>query len=62
MVDPTDLPGFIKGAESLLEKPELRLKIIEKGRARAGQFTWRRCADLTVEVYRDVAVRPGTDG
>jgi alpha-1,3-rhamnosyl/mannosyltransferase len=55
MVDPADLQGFIKGAESLLEKPELRLKIIEKGRARASQFTWRRCADLTVKIYRDAA-------
>jgi len=30
----------------------------------AALYTWRRCADLTVDVYRQVAVavRPGTAG
>jgi len=27
---------------------------VERARARAAQFTWRRCAELTREVYRDV--------
>jgi glycosyltransferase involved in cell wall biosynthesis len=55
MVDPTNLRAFITGAESLLEKPELRARLIEKGRAHAAHFTWRRCADLTVEVYKEAA-------
>lgn len=34
--------------------------LIERGRARAMQFTWRRCAEQTREVYRAVARRSGT--
>jgi glycosyltransferase involved in cell wall biosynthesis len=54
MVDPTDVQAFIKAAEAILERPDVRASLIEKGTARAAQFTWRRCADLTVEVYRQV--------
>lgn len=55
MVDPTDVHAFIKAAEALLESHDVRSNLIEKGRARAAHFTWRRCADLTVEVYQEAA-------
>src|SRR5450759_3724360 len=45
MVDPTDVHAFIKAAEALLESHDVRSNLIEKGRARAAHFTWRRCAD-----------------
>ena len=52
LVDPTDLRAFMSAAESLLDDSDLRRRMIEKGRARAALYTWRRCADLTIEVYR----------
>jgi alpha-1,3-rhamnosyl/mannosyltransferase len=57
MVDPTDVQAFINAAEALLDPQGVRLKMIEKGTARAAEFTWRRCAELTVQVYRQ-AVAP----
>jgi len=33
----------------------LRVDLASRGRARAALFTWRRCAELTREVYRSVA-------
>jgi glycosyltransferase involved in cell wall biosynthesis len=53
LVDPTDVRSFIAAAESLLADSGLRRELIAKGKARAAQFTWRRCAELTTQVYRD---------
>lgn len=53
LVDPTDVKAFIGATQAVLTGPELRQELIARGRARAAQYTWRRCADLTVEVYGD---------
>jgi glycosyltransferase involved in cell wall biosynthesis len=37
----------------------MRAELVERGRARAAQFTWRRCAEQTREVYRSVARKSG---
>jgi alpha-1,3-rhamnosyl/mannosyltransferase len=55
LIDPADVKAFIGATEAVLTRPELREELIARGRARAAQYTWRRCADLTVEVYRDAA-------
>jgi glycosyltransferase involved in cell wall biosynthesis len=62
LVDPTDAGGLIAAAEALLHNSDLRLQLIARGRARAAQFTWRRCAELTTQVYREAIARtaPGT--
>ncbi len=52
LIDPADVRSFIAAAGTLLENSDRRLEMITKGRARAAQFTWRRCAELTLEVYR----------
>jgi len=64
LVDPTDVKAFIDAVDAALANKDLRCGLIEKGKVRAGLYTWRRCADLTVDVYRQVAVavRPGTAG
>jgi glycosyltransferase involved in cell wall biosynthesis len=53
LIEPTDAGGFIGAAEALLHNSDLRLHMIAKGKSRAAQFTWRRCAELTAQVYRD---------
>jgi alpha-1,3-rhamnosyl/mannosyltransferase len=37
----------------------LRAELREKGRAQAAQFSWRRCAEQVVGVYREVAAETG---
>lgn len=63
LVDPNDVSAFIAAVESVLNREGLRRELIAKGRARASQFTWKRCADLTVEVYREaLSDAPGPRG
>jgi glycosyltransferase involved in cell wall biosynthesis len=41
--------------ETALENAELRRELSEKGRGRAAQFEWRRCAEQTLAVLAQVA-------
>jgi glycosyltransferase involved in cell wall biosynthesis len=59
LVNPNDTKAFIEAAEAVLTDKNLRCDLVARGKARAAVFTWRRCADLTVDVYRRVA---GTRG
>jgi glycosyltransferase involved in cell wall biosynthesis len=59
LLDPTDVKGFIAAAEAVLTLPQFRQELIVKGRARASQYTWERCADRTIGVYRDTLTRAG---
>ena len=49
-VDRTDL--LAEQAERLLSDPELRRQMIEKGLARAAEFSWPRAAEKMLAVYR----------
>jgi glycosyltransferase involved in cell wall biosynthesis len=50
---------FAGAMRRILEDNTLRAELGAKGRDRAAQFTWRRCAELTAEAYRR-AGRRGT--
>ena len=42
-----------------LDDPELRARVGAAGRRReVERWTWRRCAELTVDQYRDVLAMP----
>jgi glycosyltransferase involved in cell wall biosynthesis len=42
-----------------LDDPQLRARVGEAGRRRVVErWTWRRCAELTVEQYREVLAMP----
>ncbi len=56
LVDPEDTAAFSAAVESLLSDASVRARMVEAGRRRAAEFTWTRCADQTLEVYR-AAVR-----
>jgi len=64
LVDPTDVKAFIDAVDAVITNKDVRCDLVEKGKARAALYTWRRCADLTVDVYLQVAaaLRPGTAG
>jgi glycosyltransferase involved in cell wall biosynthesis len=56
LVDPHDDGQFAAALESVLTKPELRLKLAAAGVARARTFTWARSAEATVAVYKAALV------
>ena len=55
LIDPNDDDAFASALESVLTGPELREKLIQLGTARARTFTWERCAEMTVALYRRIA-------
>ena len=52
LVDPDDVHAIERALTELLSSPELGAELVERGRRRVAQFTWSRCAELTVEAYR----------
>jgi alpha-1,3-rhamnosyl/mannosyltransferase len=55
LVDPDDERGMAEALRSVLEDAALRDRLSARGRERARGFTWERCADETVAVYRAAA-------
>jgi glycosyltransferase involved in cell wall biosynthesis len=52
LLDPTSEAEIAAATVRLLSDEELRNRLSEAGRARAGAYTWERCADETLDVYR----------
>ncbi len=52
-IDPVDPPGTAAALRSILEDPQRRAQLGERGAARAGAFTWQRCAQATLLAYAD---------
>ena len=55
MVDPEDVDAIAEGLIAVLDDEVLRATLIERGKARAAELTWVRCAERTLAVYREVA-------
>jgi alpha-1,3-rhamnosyl/mannosyltransferase len=53
--DPSDAAGFGAAVEANLLDHEWRAAAADAGIERARHFTWQRCVDRTVDVYRSVA-------
>ena len=58
LVEPTDQRGLAEALEAVLTRDEVRQRLVAAGRARARTFTWERCAESTVEVYRQALQVP----
>lgn len=54
MRDPRDSVGFAEAMQALIEDSALRERMSAAGTERARQFSWRRAADETLAVYRQV--------
>lgn len=55
LVPPKDSTALAKAIDQLLDQPERRAAMGRAGRERVlRHFTWRRAAERTVEVYREV--------
>ncbi|HQR86831.1 MAG: hypothetical protein B7Y59_11200 [Burkholderiales bacterium 35-55-47] len=55
MVDPDDVGGMRDSLASMLEDAELSARLVGLGLERAASFSWERCAEETLGVYRKVA-------
>ena len=53
-VDPDDADAFASTIEASLLDPTWRGEAAARGVERARQFTWERCVDRTIGVYRKV--------
>lgn len=51
--DPTDEDAIVQAIRDLDERAELREHIVQAGLRRAAEFSWQRCADQTLTVYRE---------
>ncbi|MGY8526622.1 glycosyltransferase family 4 protein [Paracidovorax citrulli] len=47
-----DVDAFADSMRRVIEDPALRAQLAEKGLARAARFSWDRCVDETLAVYR----------
>ena len=57
-VDARDVDALAAGLRRVVTGEALRRELSARGRERARLFTWRRCAELTREVYRRVGASP----
>ena len=55
LVDPFDVAALAAAMGRIWREPALRQEMVERGRARARQFSWRRAAEETLDVYRRAA-------
>ena len=51
LVDPTDINHIAKSMEEIITDTKLRDKLIYYGRENIKRFSWKRCAEKTVELY-----------
>jgi len=55
LVDPNDVDGLSDALERAIVDTALRAWLIEQGRQRVAQYSWRRAAEQLLEVYQKVA-------
>ena len=55
LVDPNDTDALAVALRRILTDPDLRVALRSKGLVRAARFSWRRAAEETMAVYRQVA-------
>lgn len=52
-IDPRDTAGLAAAIAEVLTSPERRAELIERGLARAAQFSWDRTARETIDLYEE---------
>jgi glycosyltransferase involved in cell wall biosynthesis len=57
LVDPEDVDDIAAGLADVLFDDELRQRLVEAGRQRARDFTWRQCSHSTVDVFEQAVAR-----
>ena len=52
--DPESVPDMARAINDVLTKPELRAKLIEEGYKQVKKYSWKRMAEQTLAVYKEV--------
>jgi glycosyltransferase involved in cell wall biosynthesis len=55
LVNPENVFDIARGIREVLLDPELRAKLVAKGKEQAARFSWERTAREVIEVYEEVA-------
>lgn len=53
LVTPTDVDDLVSALQAVAADDGLRAALVIEGQRRAAQFSWRRCAEETLAVYRE---------
>jgi alpha-1,3-rhamnosyl/mannosyltransferase len=59
LLDPSDVKAWADAIARVVNDEQLRSRMAHDGRARASEFTWRRTARMTLDVYRQVVRQAG---
>jgi glycosyltransferase involved in cell wall biosynthesis len=62
LFDPRDTTAMTSTIRRLLDDPQRRAQLIAQGHARVGAFSWERCAQRTLAIYRRVIGAPAPRG
>lgn len=54
LVDPYNIKDMICAMERIASDKELRMKLITLGRVRARQYSWDKCANSTIKLYKEL--------
>ena len=57
LVDPNSETDLTEGMNTLLNNPQRRNRLVEKGRMRCRSFSWAKSVQDTMDVYRSVVER-----
>ncbi len=57
LITPTDVDGLVAALFAVATDAGLRVALTEQGYRRVAQFSWRRCAEDTLAVYREALGR-----
>lgn len=55
--DPENVPDMVEKITKVLEQPQLRSELVEKGFKNASRFSWEDVAGRTLEVYREIVYK-----
>jgi glycosyltransferase involved in cell wall biosynthesis len=50
--DPESVEDMASCLQQVLESDETRMELAQKGKSRASAFSWQRCAEETLAVFR----------
>ncbi len=54
LVDPLSVDGIADAMRRMLQSPQLRAELSEKGQTQAALFTWERAAHIVMDVYKEL--------
>ena len=55
LVNPENVFDIARGIREVLLEPDLRARLIERGRVQASRFSWERTARQVLDIYQEAA-------